>query len=189
MWDLPTAQTPYGLSAYGHAMVKTSPDSALIHASTTRSEQEPSDSFSKAKRAARTVAEFLRKSGVKDFGMSRIRLYQQSHWGDKPRPPVYEANVDFRITINALDRFEKIVLGVIEADANGGVYTEFRTSRLKEFRMQARRLAIDAAKEKATVYAEAAGVLLGRIINIQEIINPDFSGQQQVRIVPQLIDP
>ncbi len=187
MWDSETIQTPYGLSVCGSASVKASPDSALITAAITRVEKRPSASFAKAREGSRTVAKFLRKSSVKDFGTSLILVSQE--WrrdvvGNESRLLGYRATVNFTIMIKPLNRFEEIVSGAIKAGANAASI-EFRTSKLKDLRMQARRLAIEAAKEKATTFSEAAGVSLGRVIHIQEIINAERWGQSRVQMQVQ----
>jgi len=79
MW---TPQTPPGLSVYGHALVTTSPDLAVIYAGVTRQDKKPSDALSSAKESARVVAEFLRRSNVDSFGMSRISLNQEPIYRD-----------------------------------------------------------------------------------------------------------
>ena len=47
--------------------------------------------------------------------------------------------------------------------------------------MQARHLAIEAAKEKGEKYAKEAGVSLGRMIHMQELANPGFMEMTQYR--------
>jgi len=47
--------------------------------------------------------------------------------------------------------------------------------------MQARHLAIEAAKEKGAIYAKEAGVSLGRMIHMQELANPGFMEMTQYR--------
>lgn len=151
-----------------------SADNALITASVTRIEKKTSDAFLKAKEGARTVADFLRKSGVDDFGMSRISLSQEYRFTSGERRSLgYRATIGFKIAIKALDQLEEIASGVVEAGANEIASIQFHTSNLKDLRMQARRQAIDAAKEKAAVYAGAAGVTLGNIIHIEDV-NPQI---------------
>jgi uncharacterized protein YggE len=163
-------QNPYGVSVFGSALLQVSPDSALITTSVTRLEKKTSDSFSKAKAGARAVSDFLRQAGVEAFGMSRISLSQESRFsGGEHRFLGYKATIGFTIEVATLDRLEEIVTGVIEAGANEIASIQFHASNLKELRMQARRLAVQAAREKATVYAEAAGVVLGNVIHIQDV--------------------
>jgi uncharacterized protein YggE len=190
-----TIENPYGLSVFGSALLKVSPDSALVNASVTRVEQRPSDSFSKAKEGARAVADFLRRSKIDEFGTSRISLIREIRFvGNEQRFLGYKATVDFTVRITALDRLEEVVTGVVEAGANEIASIRFHTSALKDLRAQARRLAIEAAKEKAAIYASAAGVRLGGIIHIQDV-NPQvlqqserFRGHGQGQPLQELID-
>ncbi len=116
------------------------------------------------------MSEFLRRFRVDEFGTSRISLSQETRLvGGEFRDLGYKANVGFTIKIKTLDQLEETISGVVEAGANEIASIEFHTSNLKELRLQARRLAIEAAKEKAANYSEAGGVSLGRIIHIQDV--------------------
>jgi uncharacterized protein YggE len=168
-----TIQNPYGISVFGSALFKASPDSASITAAVTRLETKPAESFSRAKEGARLVVEFLRRRGVEEFGTSRITLAAESRFVNGELQHLgYRAAIGFKIVTHALDTLKEIVAGVIEAGANQISSIDFRTSSLKELRAKARRQAIEAAKEKAAIYAEAGGVSLGSIIHIQDV-NPE----------------
>src|SRR5262249_17776257 len=67
---------------------------------------------------------------------------------------------------------EELLIGVIDAGVNELTSLTFQTSRLKEVRADARRRAVSAAREKAEIYAAAAGVALGEVRAIEDV-NPD----------------
>ena len=48
---------------------------------------------------------------------------------------------------------------------------EFRTTNLKENRYKVRKMAIEAAKEKAEFLTNEIGIKLGKIVNIGETVN------------------
>src|ERR1051325_7904945 len=101
-------QTPYGLCVFGSALVKASPDSALISAAVTRLEKKPSDSFSMARDGARSVAGFMRKSRIEEFGTSRISLAQENRFvTGELRFLGYKATVAFTVVIQALEKLEE----------------------------------------------------------------------------------
>jgi uncharacterized protein len=167
-----TISNPYGVCVFGSALLRVSPDSAKIVAAVICVEKKTSDAFSKAKKTARAVSDFLQRSGIDDFGMSRISLSQEHRFsGGEQHFLGYRATIGFTIVIKILDRLEDIASGVIEAGANEITSIHFQTSNLKDLRMQARRQAIEAAKEKAAVYAQAAGADLGKVIHIEDV-NP-----------------
>lgn len=178
-----TISNPYGVCVFGSALLRVSPDSVKIATAVHCVEKKTSDAFSKAKEAARAVFDFLQRSGIDDFGMSRISLSQEHRYsGGEHRFLGYKATIGFTIVIKTLDRLEDIASGVIEAGANEIGSIQFQTSDLKDLRTQARRQAIDAAKEKAAVYAQAAGVALGKVIHIEDV-NPQVL---QMYLRPQL---
>jgi uncharacterized protein YggE len=73
--------------------------------------------------------------------------------------------------LHDLDRTEEILTGIVDAGANEIKAVDFQTSRLREVRADARRRAVEAAREKAENYCEAAGVTLGPVIHIEDV-NP-----------------
>jgi hypothetical protein len=85
----------------------------------------------------------------------------------------YIVRKSIEIRVTAITNFEGIVTGLL---ANGVNYVhgiDFRTSQLRQYRDQARELAIKAAKEKADAMASALGVKRGKVYNIN--VN-DWSG-------------
>jgi uncharacterized protein YggE len=80
--------------------------------------------------------------------------------------------VTFNVTLTDLNRMEEVLVGVVDAGANEVGSAEFLTTRLKELRMEARRRAVAAAREKAENYCRAAGVTLGEVVSIADQ-NPD----------------
>jgi uncharacterized protein YggE len=84
----------------------------------------------------------------------------------------YQAEVAFRIVIDALDKVEPVLSAAVDAGANQVTGVRYLTSRLRELRADARRQAVQAARTKAEVYCDAAGVQLGQVIHIEDV-NPD----------------
>ena len=173
MWNSSLAiDNPFGISVYGSAVMRVPPDLASITAAVTRLEKKPSEAFSNAKHGAHAVAEFLRGAGISDFGTSRISLFQESRLiAGEHKLLGYRASIGFTVELRALEKTEEIITGMVDSGANEVRSVEFRISKLKDLRMEARRIAIGAAREKAEVYANAANVSLDKILHIQDV-NP-----------------
>jgi uncharacterized protein YggE len=84
----------------------------------------------------------------------------------------YTAEVTFQIILRDLDRLEEILSGLVDAGIDGLGSVTMQTSRLKEIRSLARQKAVSAAREKAEIYCQAAGVTLGPVIHIEDV-DPD----------------
>lgn len=189
-----TITHPFGISTFGSALLRVSPDSAVIRAAITRLEEKPSEAFAKARKAAQAVTGFLRKAEVEDSGLSRMSLSQQYRFVNSERRPIgYLARIGLTVVLRQLDHTEGIVSGLIEAGADEITAIEFHTAKLKELRARARELAMFAAREKAEIYAAAGKISIGEILHIQDV-NPNILQQEfhggPVRgpIQPEIVD-
>jgi uncharacterized protein YggE len=164
------------INVSGSAEVKVAPDQ--IHLSVgveTRDENLDVARRQNDERIARALA-FLKDGGVKDKDVQTDFIsvepdynYNSSH----VKPVAYIVRKSIEIRVTAITNFEGIVTGLL---ANGVNYIhgiDFRTSQLRQYRDQARELAIKAAKEKADAMASALGVKRGKVYNIN--VN-DWSG-------------
>lgn len=181
--------TPFGVSVFGSALLRVTPDVASLHFSVSRIETQPKAAFESARKATNAVREFLRKSGISEVGSSRVTLSQEFKYsGGEQRFVGYGAKVGFHIVLVDLDRVEEILIGVVDSGANEVRSVTFETKALKQLRAEARKRAVEAAREKAQVYCEAAGVRIGSVVHIEDI-NPDIltgrnEGHVRVQVEP-----
>ncbi len=159
----------FGVTVFGSATNRVPPDLVSIRGSVSCVEQKPADAFSKAKRAAGNVQSYLSRLKIAEFGVSRAALKRLVQYGQGvPRFAGYEARITFRLSSKELDRADEVAEGLVSAGMNEIESFSFETSKLKEERAKARRMAVSAAIEKAQVYCSAAAVSLGRVIHIED---------------------
>ena len=164
------AQQPAGVQVFGSALVRVSPDLASLSFAVIRKAAHPREAFSAVKAAAAEVTRFLREAAVTDAQSSRVTLEEVTRYVDGERRfDGYRARIGFNAMIGELDRLEGIITGVVDAGANKIEGLTFQTSSLKALRARARRAAVQAAREKAQLYAEAAGVTLGAVVAIEDV--------------------
>jgi uncharacterized protein YggE len=166
-------QNPFGLNVFGSAVIRVAPDVASITLSVATSAKKPTSAFEETRRASRTVREYFAKIKVDDVQASRITLVHNSYYdGGRLHFRDFTARIGFHIILRDIDRLEEVICGAVDAGANEVGSVTFQSTQLKEYREKARRQAVAAAKQKAAVYAEAAGVTLGRILHIEDV-NPE----------------
>jgi len=73
------------------------------------------------------------------------------------------------ITLKELGKFDELLTKLIEAGVNNIQNVQFKTSQLRKYKDEARKLAISAAKEKASAMAKELGQTVGKAKLIQEI--------------------
>jgi uncharacterized protein YggE len=75
----------------------------------------------------------------------------------------------FSIETPDLERIQQLLVDVVAAGAHHVESVEFDVRAKPELCAQARRDAVDAARRKAQLYAEAAGVQLGAVVHVEDV--------------------
>jgi uncharacterized protein YggE len=171
--------SPIGVTVFGSAINRVQPDLVSIRGSVSCLEQKPSDAFSKAKKGARNVQDYLHRLKIAEFGVSTAALTRHLRFVQNVQQFAgYEARISFQISLKELDRSDEIAEGLVAAGMNEIERISFETSRLKEERAKARRMAVAAAIEKAQNYCSAAAAGLGRVLHIEDVNPMTVQGQQ-----------
>jgi uncharacterized protein YggE len=163
-----------GVKVFGSAVLLVEPDLASLQFGVTRQAKQPKDALRETHQAVKVVRAYLGKAMAGDVAASRITLARASEYvNGRHQFTGYSAKVSFNVLIKNLDTMEEVLVGVVDAGANEIGSVEFRTTRLKEYRTEARRRAVAAAREKAENYCKAAGISLGEVISLEDV-NPSL---------------
>ena len=115
----------------------------------------------------------------RDVRSSQINLetkYRQA--GGKREFVGHSASVEVSVTVAQLDQLEPLLVGMVEGGAHQVRRVTFKTSELREHRATARAAAVRAARAKAEMYCEAAGVKLGNVLHIEDV-DPTRVGRRE----------
>jgi uncharacterized protein YggE len=166
-------QTPFGINVFGSALIRVEPDIVSLNFAVSRLQQHPKDAFQDVRKASQDVRKYLDKAKVGEIGISRVNISQSFRFISGEQKFIgYTAKVGFHVLLRQLDRMEDILSEIVDAGVNEITSVDFQTTRLKEIRADARKQALNAAREKAENYCGAAGVDLGKVIHIEDV-NPD----------------
>jgi uncharacterized protein YggE len=175
-------ERPWGVVAYGTASVKAMPDLVRIRFKVVRLEQTPSESFAAANDAVRSVRQALRQHDIGDAAVQRSRLDLKSVWdfGNQRRFLGYQCQASFAVESGDLDDVQQLLIDVVAAGANEIEAVDFDIRAKPDLRAEARVQAVAAARRKAELYAEAAGVRVGAVLHIDDV-DADHPAQQPYR--------
>lgn len=165
-------ENAWGVTAYGAASVKSLPDLARIRCKVAHLDQTPSRAFDSATVAIRAVRNVLRGHGIPDAAIGSSRLDLKTIWGypgGSRKFLGYQCQAAFAIESTNLDGLQQLLVELVAAGTNEIDGVDFDVSRKAELRAQARQKAVAAARAKAELYAEAAGVRLGRVVHIDDV--------------------
>ena len=173
---------------FGSAVVRVAPDVASIVVAVSRLEKKPENAFEKARDAAKAVNAYLHRTGLSDFGSSRVTLSQETRYANGESKFIgYQARIAFNVVVREMDKLDPLLSGLIETGANELTGVRFETTRLKELRADARRRAVVAAREKAELYCAAAGVAVGSVVEIEDV-NPEvLTGRKEGHMLREVM--
>jgi uncharacterized protein YggE len=92
----------------------------------------------------------------------------------------YQCQAAFAVESTDLDSVQPLLVDLVASGANEIEGVDFDVLAKRELRAEARRKAVSAARAKAELYAEAAGVRLGAVVHIEDV-DPDQVGFERYR--------
>lgn len=170
----PKISQPWGVATFGAATVAVEPDFARVKLELGVVEQTPAAAFQAAQDVVRAFRAVLRAHGVPDAGVSPSRLklatnYEYDPASEGRRKRGFTCEAEYEIEIQDIGSMQQLLIDVVDAGVDGIKGIEFDVRAKREPRARARRDAVAAARAKAELYAEAAGVMLGRVLHIEDI--------------------
>ena len=165
-------QRPVGINVFGSHQIQVEPNRAKIVCAVSRVETEASGAFAEARKGAESVRAYVESRGipasaVQSSKMSLTTDVRRNAEGADERG--YRAMMRFEVVLDDVDQLEEVLAGVVEAGANQVSSTNLETTELAEHRKTARREAFAAARRKAELYAEEAGLALGPAVHIEDL--------------------
>lgn len=122
---------------------------------------------------SKALTDALKKLGIAedDIKTTSYNVYPSYDYTDSAnRITGFQVSISYQVTIRDFDKVNDALSQGIAAGANvvGGVSFDVNDKTEKEKMNEARKLAVEDAKAKAEGLAGAAGITLGKVINISE---------------------
>jgi hypothetical protein len=153
--------------------VLADPDRVSISTGVTTEAKTAAEALSKNSAAMTAIVRALKADGIagKDIQTTNFSVRPRYRNYRDGRPQVvtgYIVTNSVRIRVREIGRLGAVLDSVVSLGSNqiGGI--RFHASRADELRDEARKVAFANALRKATVYAQAAGVTLGQVLQISE---------------------
>ncbi len=180
---------PIGVTTFGSAIMRVTPNVASLQFAATRLEKEPRAAFAAVHKAAKAIRSYLKQAGHGEVNSARVTLAETRRYINNAETFVgYTARAGFHLILRDLDRLEELLVGIVDAGANEISAVTLQTERLKEHRAEARRRAVAAAREKAENYCQAGGVVLGGVVHIEDV-SPEILTNQTTGHHRQNVEP
>lgn len=170
----------------GEGKVFVTPDIAKITVGVQESGASLKTVQDNLNKKSAAITDAVKNLGVKkeDIKTTSYNLYPQYDYQNSPnRLTGYQVSTTYEITIKDFDKINDLIVVATGAGANmeGGINFEINEVTKKEKLQEARSLAAVDVKEKAQGLASAAGINLGKVINISE-----SQGSNEIRPLPAM---
>ena len=170
-----TNEMPRVISVSGLGEVKTRPDMAIVTSGVISEAASAQDALSKNNAAMAAVIAALKNAGVAEddiqtsnFSVSPQYPPYQPNQTATPRISGYQVSNQVTASVKDLAKLGTTLDALVRAGSNQINGIMFDVKEPKKVLDEARKKAVADAKAKAELYAEAAGVSLGRVVQISE---------------------
>jgi uncharacterized protein YggE len=154
----------------GSAVVKVIPDLVTIQLGVTSNAATPQGVYDQNTAAMKRTVAAIRGLGVAEKDISTDYYIIHPVYQDYNDLEIKGYRINNTVIVNLKDvsKVSQVLAAALSAGANEVVDVQFKTSQLRQYRDQARELAMKAAQEKARDMASAANAQPGCVLNIDE---------------------
>lgn len=159
-------------TASGEGKVTVVPDTGKVDLGISTTKSTVKDAQNETNTVIKTITDALKKLGIaeKDIQTSNYSIYPQIDYQNGNKVSGYQVSANVQVTVRDISKLSEAIDAATAKGANSvsGVQFTVADDKLKELQQQARELAVKDAKAKASSLAAAAGVNLGRVVNVVE---------------------
>lgn len=167
-----TTILPPLVTVSGTGEVKVQPDEVMLNLAVDVRDKSLEQARKQNDDKVAAILSYLKKYGVEPKHVQTTHMtvqpiYNQSEYS-QAAPDFYTAQKTITVLVKKVDKFDELLSGIYKAGANRVDGIEFRTSQLQKYRDDARKLAVQAAKEKAVLLTSQLGSKVGRVYSLSE---------------------
>lgn len=172
-WAQTTPDRPL-ITVSGQAEINVTPDIAVFNLRVVTIDKDISKAKALNDESVRKTLTFAKTYQIAPEDVQTNYISVDTRYSDDEndkKPSVflgYEVTKKIVLTLRDMTRIESLLSDVIKAGVNRIDDIDFRTTRIRQYKDQARKLAIKAAQEKAVALTRELGQTIGKAYSITE---------------------
>jgi uncharacterized protein len=166
---------PRTIAINGHGEISVVPNLASVNIGVTSNGKTAGEALDQNTKAMQQVFATLKAAGIAEtdiqtsnFSVNPRLIYPQDGSNKPPVVDGYDVNNTVTVLVRKLDMLGGLLDQVVSAGSNQINGINFTVDNADKILDSARTQAVADARRKAEIYAQAAGVKLGRVISISE---------------------
>jgi hypothetical protein len=168
--DQQASTTPRQITVNGTGQVTLAPDVAYVYIGVQSQSANVAEALAENNTKAQTIANALKELGVaeNDIQTSSFNIYPQQQYSPMGEitGTIYNVDNSVYVTVRDLSVLGNLLDTVVRSGANSINGISFDVLNKDQAIADARRLAVDSARQQAEALAQAAEVTLGEVVNI-----------------------
>lgn len=189
----PTDDERPKITVSGEAVVNVKPDKVVLWFGIETNDNDIMVAKKKSAALLKSAFAAVKGCGVPEKDIQTDYLSIQPRWEDEMRGARrfsgYFTTNRVEVTLLDAEKLEGLVTSLLQAGVNYIYGIEFQTIKLKEYREQARELALRAAKEKAEKMAGVLGQSIGAPLQLSEVASaPRYSSRSSYNVSQTVAD-
>ncbi|POS01691.1 hypothetical protein Q361_10815 [Flavobacterium croceum DSM 17960] len=156
------------VSVTGEGKIKVKPDQVSINFGVENLGKDATEVKKLNDETVDKVMKFIKKFGIptSDFQTTNVSL-QRNYDYDKKKYN-YRAYQNINILLKDITKYDELMMGLVDTGINNIDNVEFKSSKIEDFRSQARKEAMKDAKHKAEDYVSVLNQKIGKAITISD---------------------
>lgn len=165
--------TPH-IAVTGEGKITVQPDQAVINFGVQNTGKDAAEVKKMNDEIVDKVMKFIKKFGIPstDVQTTNVSLHKSYDYDKKKHN--YQASQSITITLKELKKYDELMMGLVDNGINNISNVEFKSSKIEEHKVTARKQAILDAKKKAEDFATALNQKVGKAIVITDNSQPIY---------------
>ncbi len=162
------------ISVSGEGKIKVAPDQVVINLGVQNTGKDAAEVKKLNDETVDKVVKYIKKFGIagSDFQTTNVSLYKSYDYEKKKHN--YQASQSITITLKDIKKYDELMMGLVDTGINTINGVEFKSSKLEEHKVTARKQAVLDAKKKAEDFASALNQKVGKAVMITDNSQPIY---------------
>lgn len=168
-----TKFTPH-IAVTGEGKVTVQPDQAVINFGVQNTGKDAAEVKKMNDETVDKVMKFIKKFGILSTDVQTTNVSLHKSYDYEKKKNNFQASQSITITLKELKKYDELMMGLVDNGINNISNVEFKSSKIEEHKVTARKQAILDAKKKAEDFATALNQKVGKAIVITDNSQPIY---------------
>ena len=156
------------ISVSGEGKISVKPDQVILNFGVENSGKDVTEVKKLNDETVDKVVKYIKKFGIPatDFQTTNVSLNR--NYDNEKKKYNYQASQSITILLKEISKYDSLMMGLVDNGINNITNVEFKSSKIEEYKSEARKLAVKDAKHKAEDYVSVLNQKVGKAILIND---------------------